>query len=58
MALNELNAFAEQSLLVSMEPKAPRAPYRKPELECLGTECTEIKVGTFPEGTFTSTPIS
>jgi len=38
MAEHETDAIASETFA----PKAPRAPYRKPELECLGSECTEV----------------
>jgi len=42
MARNETNAIDAQSLAGSTVPKAARAAYQKPELECLGIEGTEL----------------
>jgi len=57
MARNETNAIAVQSLAPSAEP-GTRAPYHKPELDCLGSESTQFTSGAGSDGTPVSSVIS
>jgi len=59
MARKKTGAIVAKLLAGSEQPETSRAAYRKPELECLGSECTEVGIGALPDGLGSATfPIS